>query len=64
MTECTNELARSQITSNINLLIQWKECVNLLIQLNEPKISLSNITHKSERKGEKRPTGEYVCWWW
>ena len=36
MTERTNELTRSHITSNINLLMQWNEWVNLSIQLNEP----------------------------
>ena len=38
-TERTNELTRSQITSNHNLLMQWNERVNLLIQLNEPNPS-------------------------
>ena len=38
VTERTNELTRLQITSNINLLIQWNEWVNLLIQLNEPNL--------------------------
>ena len=44
VTERTNELTRSQITSIINLLIQWKEWVNLLIQVNEPPnvIALTN----------------------
>ena len=38
VTERTNELTRSQITSNINLLLQWNEWVNLLIQQNEPNL--------------------------
>ena len=44
VTERTNELTRSQITSNINLLIQWNEWVNLLIQLNEPNLTHPNLT--------------------
>ena len=39
MTERTNELTRSQITSNINLLTQWNKFANLFIQLNEFKLS-------------------------
>ena len=44
VTERTNELTRSLITSNINLLIQWNELINLLIQLNEPNITPPNLT--------------------
>ena len=44
VTKRTNELTRSQITSKINLLIQWNECVNLLIQLNEPNLTHPNLT--------------------
>ena len=44
VTERTNELTRSQITSYINLLIQWNEWVNLLIQLNEPNLTYPNLT--------------------
>ena len=53
VTERTNELTRSQITSNINLLIQWTGCVNLLIQLNEPILTYSNITHTFEKKAKR-----------
>ena len=44
VTERTNELTRSQITSNINLLIQLNELINLLIQLNEPNLTHPNLT--------------------
>ena len=50
VTERTNELTCSQITSNINLLIQWNERVNLLIQLNEPNLPQHNITQKFEKR--------------
>ena len=63
VTERTDELTLSQITSNINLLIhwnewvnlliQWNEWVNLLIQWNEPNLSKPNITHKFERKPKR-----------
>ena len=39
VTECTNELTHSQITSNINLLLQRNEWVNLFIHLNEHNLS-------------------------
>ena len=43
MTERTNKLIRSQITSNINL-IKWNERVNLIIKRNEPNlIQLTNL---------------------
>ena len=45
LTERTNEHTRSQITSNINLLIQCNVCVNLLIQLNEPNVTCPNLTY-------------------
>ena len=44
VTERTNELTRSQITSNINLLIQWNELINFLIQLDEPNLTHRNLT--------------------
>ena len=43
VTESTNELTRSQITSIIISLIIWNEWVNLSIQLNEPNLAYSNL---------------------
>ena len=45
VTERTNKRTRSHITSNINLLIQWSEWVDSLIQLNEPNRSDPNLTY-------------------
>ena len=45
---------------NINLLIQWNEWVNLLIQLNEPNLTYSNITHTFEKRRKESNWSE--CW--
>ena len=39
VTEHINEFTRSHITLKIDLLIQWNERVNLLIQRSKPKLS-------------------------
>ena len=51
VTECTNELTCSKVTSNIYLLIQWNEWVNLLIQRNEAHLIFPKQEDFLFRKG-------------